>query len=523
MPPDFRLSPTHAIILPLAALLVFTNLAVGDTPADSKIDPDLAKLHLHPIFVRMTDQLIGQAGDYERFCQEHQKQKRSELRPWVLKTLRDKSAQSWKKMSGVVEQLEHDGQVKDVQRFWIVNGFACQASEKACQQLAACEPVAFIYLERGGVPRRSAEAPTALSDDEKKICEQVLQDWKDDSEEPFSTEGLEIPWNLRMVQADAAWKEEKITGKGVVVAVCDSGLMRTPALLRAVWKNPKKELGQAADDHGYKDDLFGYDFANNSPFVLYDVDEPHGSMCAGIIAGRPLNSKKLITGVAPRSRLMVLRGDSLKMYEYAMAHGADVLSMSYGASAKSLGHYRGLYRTAFEHLAAGGVLASGGVGNHGRDWPKLEQIVSPKDIPCVLGTAGINKDGSHPPHSSVGPCFWEGVKFYSDHPRGKPLRKPDVAAPFGGFPLWGRPKDGEVVAKESDLCALVSGPWGNSFSCPHTAGVAALILSANPDLNPWEVKQIIQQTCKDLGDKDAFGAGLLQARDAVRAAKKMKK
>ena len=47
----------------------------------------------------MTDQLIGQAGDYERFCQEHQKQKRSELRPWVLKTLRDKSAQSWKKMS----------------------------------------------------------------------------------------------------------------------------------------------------------------------------------------------------------------------------------------------------------------------------------------------------------------------------------------------------------------------------------------------------------------------------------------
>jgi serine protease AprX len=124
------------------------------------------------------------------------------------------------------------------------------------------------------------------------------------------------------------------------------------------------------------------------------------------------------------------------------------------------------------------------------------------------------------------------VKFYSDYPQGKPLHKPDVTAPFGGFPVWGRPGEGKVVATPehsvvgeqfSEIQALVIGPQGNSFSCPHTAGVAALVLSANPELNPWEVKQIMEQTCKDLGDRNAYGAGLLQARDAVRAAKKVKK
>jgi subtilisin family serine protease len=72
--------------------------------------------------------------------------------------------------------------------------------------------------------------------------------------------------------------------------------------------------------------------------------------------------------------------------------------------------------------------------------------------------------------------------------------------------------------------ALVVGPGGNSFSGAETAGVAALILSANPDLCPWEVKSLMESTARDLGREGrdtTFGAGLLQARDAVRAARKL--
>jgi subtilisin family serine protease len=303
--------------------------------------------------------------------------------------------------------------------------------------------------------------------------------------------------------------------------------MVAPALVRALWKNPQETLNGKDDDHnGYVDDLFGYDFAADSFFALADNARlPHGSMCGGIIAGRPLNKKKLVTGIAPRARLMMLRGmGQLKAYEYALENGADVISMSYMFIGQDLGNYRGVYRLAHEHMAAGGIVAVGGAGNFAR-LPEGKQIAVPKDIPCVIAAAGILKNGQRAPASSQGPCYWNGVKFYDDYPPDKPLQKPDVTGCFGGYPVWGRPlalRGFKVVSKEGDDFALIVGPQGNSFSGPHAAGVAALMLSATPELNAWQVKDLMEQTCKDLGEKGRdtqFGAGLLQADAAVRAAK----
>jgi Subtilase family len=533
-----KITPEWRVFFGLAVILLSAGIALtGDKQADlkdAKIDFKLDKAPpgtRFPVFVRMTDQLIGKAGDFEKFCQEHQKQKRSEVRPFVLKTLRQKSEQSWKNITKEVDKFLKNGQIRNVERFWIINGFSCDATAEACKQLAASEHVSFVYRQMKEFlgKTRAGQAQAPATESQKKMCEQVLKDWKDDSDEPFSTEGLEIPWNLRVIQADAAWEQEKITGKGAVVAVCDSGLMLAPALVRALWRNPKEQLdGKDNDGNGYADDLFGYDFDANCFCTLGDDPQvPHGSVCAGIIAGRPINSRKLVTGVAPRARLMVLRGSitDLKVYEYALANGADVISMSQSTPVEP-NNFRGLYRTVQEHLVAGGVVSSGGAGN----WsylPKGKQILPTKDIPCVIATAGILEDGSHPPASSEGPCYWQDVKFYSDYPASRPLLKPDVTAPFGGYPMWWGPKGGgKVFSKEGDNFTLIVGPAGNSCSAPHTAGVAALILSANPELNAWEVKELMEQTCKDIGPKGrdiTFGAGLLQARDAVRAAKKVKK
>ena len=118
------------------------------------------------------------------------------------------------------------------------------------------------------------------------------------------------------------------------------------------------------------------------------------------------------------------------------------------------------------------------------------------------------------------------MKFYDDYPPEAPLTKPDVTGCFGGYPVWGRA--GRLAGRFRTVCgagegfALIVGPQGNSFSGPHAAGVAALMLSANPELNAWEVKALMERTCKDLGAKGrdtSFGAGLLQAAAAVRAAK----
>jgi hypothetical protein len=501
----------------------------ADELAD-KLDVGLDDLErTYPVFVRMADQLIGGSGEYERFCEQHREARRRELRPQVIRTLRDKADQSWKQVAEIVGALEQAKDVHRLARFWIVNGFACEATGAACRRLAAHDAVSFVYLERGPVRQHRRElAPAANAGHMRSVFEQVAVDWKDDSDSPFVTEGLEIPWNLHRIGAPAAWAEEQATGRGVVVALLDTGLIVTPALTAALWKNPAEELnGKDDDGNGYVDDLFGYDFQTDSCCCLGDnLQIPHGSICGGIVAGRPINQKKLITGIAPRSRLMILRGMGfLKSYEYALLNGADVVSMSYMWVNVELGNYRGVYRTAHEHLAAAGIVAVGGAGNFAR-LPVGKQIALPKDIPCVIAAAGITEDGAKAPASSEGPCTWSDVKFYDDYPADKPLIKPDVTGLFTGYPMWVGPnpidRRWEVVSREGPQAALVIGPAGNSFSGPHAAGVAALMLSANPELCAWDVKRLMEDSCADLGPQGrdtTYGAGMLQAAAAVRAAR----
>lgn len=520
------------------AIFVLISAAVvgGQAFGDDKLDDGIGGEGLRPVFVRMTRQLFVRGGEYETFCQKNASRKRAELRREVLEALKRNSDESWKTIEATVKKLQSDGGVRDVQRYWIVNGFACRATGDACRALAKDPNVSFVYLQRlralHKVNRPAAGEQSAAK--YKKVFKGVLDDWKDDSDEAVSTDGLVLPWNLKRIKADQAWTREGATGKGVVVAMIDSGLLLTPSLTRAMWRNPAEKLnGKDDDGNGCVDDVFGWDFGRNSWYVLDDGPAmTHGSMCAGIVAGRPLNSKKLITGVAPRARLMVLRnaGGSLKAYEYALAGGADVVSMSYMWVGIPLGNYRGVYRLAHEHMAAGGIVAVGGAGNFARSHPPGKQIALPKDIPCVIAAAGIYENGSKAPASSQGPCYWSGVKFYDDYPKENPLHKPDVTGCFGGYPVWGRPSvirrmrgRWTLTADEGGDVGLIVGPGGNSFAGPHAAGVAALMLSVNPDLNAWQVKTLMEQTCTDIGEKGrdhTFGAGLLNALDAVRAAKK---
>ena len=121
-----------------------------------------------------------------------------------------------------------------------------------------------------------------------------------------------------------------------------------------------------------------------------------------------------------------------------------------------------------------------------RAMPQGKQIGLPKDIPSVLAVAGVDQKRVPLPFSSQGPCFWEGVKFFSDYPKDKPLGKPDLTAFPTGYPIWNvtgshRLRPGWKEVSKSKGASLIVGPAGNSFSGPHCAGVAALVFSANPD------------------------------------------
>jgi subtilisin family serine protease len=67
----------------------------------------------------------------------------------------------------------------------------------------------------------------------------------------------------------------------------------------------------------------------------------------------------------------------------------------------------------------------------------------------------------------------------------------------------------EVTATDYDLAD------GTSFSSPHVAGVAALVLAANPALKNSEVREILEKTCEPIGPQLFYGRGMVNAEAAV--------
>ena len=455
-----------SFLLWIGVVSAFSAAGQEPTSAESnKLDEgilDSGQAGLVPIFVRMEDQLFPHGGDYERFCDEQPKDvNRLELRGGVIKTLKEKSDRSRKLLQKKLADLEKAGQLRGVQHYWIVNGFAGEATIDACRELANREEVNFIYRERHrlqlrqSTPKRRPTPQPELA----KYYRELLGKGNDDTDQPFTAEGFEIPWNLKRIRADKAWAKHGVTGKGVVVAVIDDGMMAASALLPALWINAHEELnGKDDDGNGYVDDVFGYHFNKQSPFTLVRSGARHGTLCAGIVAARPVgDEKKIATGVAPRAKIMLLIGSGrLSAYEYALEQGADVVSMSFTFEPTEMGNYRGLLRAAHEHLAAAGIVSVGGAGNYGNRWPLGKQIGSPKDIPCVIAAAGVRADGEVAPASSRGPVSWKGIATTVPNKRmakqgiNQMLRLATVATRCGRVEKYG-PADERIDSKKSFL------------------------------------------------------------------------
>ncbi len=92
---------------------------------------------------------------------------------------------------------------------------------------------------------------------------------------------------------------------------------------------------------------------------------------------------------------------------------------------------------------------------------------------------------------------------------GTPLSSPDALNPV-------------AVSGIDDVATTVSGGlsdfYGTSAASASLAGVAALLLSAKPDLTPAQVEQIMQETALPMSNSAVSGAGLVRVDPAVAAA-----
>jgi subtilisin family serine protease len=93
--------------------------------------------------------------------------------------------------------------------------------------------------------------------------------------------------------------------------------------------------------------------------------------------------------------------------------------------------------------------------------------------------------------------------------------KPDIAAMDGNLITGAGGFGQELPAGSGDIRF-----FGTSAAAPHAAGVAALLLSANPDLTPAQVKNALKNAAVDLGapgEDNDFGAGRIDAFEAVQS------
>lgn len=316
----------------------------------------------------------------------------------------------------------------------------------------------------------------------------------------------------------ARWVADNLglDGRGVGIAIIDSGVTA------------------AHDDLDDNRIVHFVDFIHHrrQPYDGYG----HGSHVAGIIAGSGYDSGGARRGIAPGSHLLVLKtldargdgfiSDAIAAIDYAIDHRAayDIRIINLSVAA---GVYES-YRTDPLTLAArraveAGIVVVTAAGNQGRDGngrPVHGGITSPGNAPWVLTVGAASHGGTVDPlddtiadFSSLGPSAIDLVV------------KPDLVAPGLGTESLSDPGStlyaARPLARIWGTVPTAAAPYlalsGTSMAAPVVTGAVALMLQANPALQPDGVKAILRATANPHPRYNRFaqGAGFLNTRAAV--------
>ena len=431
---------------------------------------------------------------------------KAQKREFVINELQEFCQVSQSEVLAFVGSLGDE--VQEVQSFWLLNGFACQATDEAIQQLEARNDVAYVYRDelRKMVPEFS---------------------------ESTSLESKDIAWHISQVNAPAVWNyngSTGYTGNGVVVAVVDSGVDYNHIdMAGSMW------------DGGENYPHHGYDMVNDD----YDPmdDYCHGTHVAGIIAGQ--GNAGTQTGIAPNAQIMAIKvldntgygfdADVISGIHFALYHGADIVNISAGEPGVG---GMSIYRTVMEEINEAGMVvavAAGNVGTSMYAYPVPNNINSPGNCPppwlhpdqttlitggttAVVCVGATDNNDKHCDFSSVGPATWaygEYIGDYNDYPyqngdATQPgLIRPDISAPGKNITSLNYQTGNGYIAYD-----------GTSMATPCVAGVMALMLQANPELTAAELDSIIELTAVKVGNykkNNITGSGRIDALAAVNA------
>jgi serine protease AprX len=437
--------------------------------------------------------VLKNAADRATIDQLAQLPVKRQRRAAVVDHLKQVHAQNAAGLTAMLEASRDDGSINGrVRNLWIGNAIAVEATPAKIREIARRPDVAYINWDR-------------------LVGDEVFPVEPPRPEEPRGDRAIEC--GVELMNAPAVWNDLGYTGEGVVVGVIDTGVcIEHPDLADHIWNNPGEIPGNGIDDdgNGYIDDIVGWNFRDdtNDPFD----DNSHGTHVAGTVAGDGTNGEQ--TGVAPDAQIMALKywnnfsGETVvwEAIQYGTDNGADVLSGSFGWI-YSVDPDRAMWREICENSIAAGVVMVFAAGNeNGGDPPN--NLRTPGDVPGVITCGAVDCSDNLAGFSSIGPVSWENIPPYNDFPYPPGLIKPDVTGP--GVDT--------LSLNSFSGCNGYSTKSGTSMSTPHISGLAALMLSGNPELDNDDVKAAMMETAVDLGPSgpdNQYGAGRIDAFAAV--------
>ncbi len=289
------------------------------------------------------------------------------------------------------------------------------------------------------------------------------------------------------INAPEAW--EITTGDpNIVIAVLDTGVdLNHPDLISNL--------------------VPGYDFLDGDdspePVIGSHFQAPHGTACAGLVAAQGNNGIGVV-GVTWSCKIMPIRialspsataDVTATAIRWAASNGADVISCSSVLSTDS----------PTISSAITDVTGSGGIGRDGRGCIVVFSaensgalITGFKGRSDVIAVGATDDHDRRLSFSNYGPGL-------------------DIVAPTGdAVNLWVMTTD--ITGIAGYLTTDYTGFSHTSGACPIVAGVAALVLSVEPELTNEEVLHFLTRSAKDLGNSgwdDYYGWGRVDARAAL--------
>ncbi|MFE9741536.1 S8 family serine peptidase [Streptomyces sp. NPDC006477] len=285
--------------------------------------------------------------------------------------------------------------------------------------------------------------------------------------------------STRQVNAPEAWAAG-YDGTGTTVAVLDTG---------ADVEHPDLK-GRVTASANFTDSPTTGDFQGHGTHTLSTVG---GSGAAsdgrkkGVAPGAALLNGKVLDDSGSGAASWIIAG-----MEWAVAQGADVVSMSLGSPVPT--DCTDPMSVAAEELARNdGTLFVVAAGNSG---PALDTVSSPGCAPGVLTVGATDRDDSTAYFSSRGPTIVHHTL------------KPELAAPGVGISAAAAGGRGVYAYRSMS---------GTSMATPHVAGAAAIVKQRHPDWTGRQIKSALVASADSSvpGDVREVGGGRLDVKAAI--------